>query len=399
MKNVVTYTLILAALLLASASLAGFGNMVRNANDHSIFPLAEGWIHYNDCKWGTTITWKSINMSSTHLADSKDAIAHWNDAGSNFFMDQTTGSANIEYYTVSRSDVTWLGLNSPSTCLNNNYNGVSKNWLNSFTIGSDRTKSVWTAGHETGHALGLDHTQGADSDSARVLMRALYNQIIAPTLDDIRAVKDKYGAVTSTSECTEWKTNGDVIHTGTCSGSNPALDMTEKVTTATSTSKGFATTTSGTTTLPSNGALVMTVKVKANTVGKFIMGAFTSTTIANNLNRIAAVEMSSDGFYLVRSSSTGFTRSTISSTAPTVGQVYFLELVIRDDQTTTAYVFRDNGGETNPPSYVGSIVTTTVQLPWTSSVYYGTGAFTTASGQPLSDYTISEYHNRLKSFT
>lgn len=395
MRTIKSYSLVLAAALVVYSSLLSLENL---QGGKSINQVAEAY-NSGTCKWSSsTITWMDDGLSSSHLADVKDAIAHWNDVGANFFLDQVTSSANYKIRTVSRSDVTWLGLNT-FTCVNGSFTG-STTELNDYRIGTDRTKAVFTAGHETGHALGFDHTQALDTDGSRALMWASYNQVIAPTLDDIRAVKSKYTpAKTSTSQCTEWKTNGDVIHNGTCSGTAPALPMQEKITTASSTSKAMATTTSSTTTLPSNGALVMTVKVKANTVGKFIMGAFTSNDPGNNLNRIAAIEMGTDGFYLTRSSSTGYTRSTISSTAPTAGQVYFLELVMRDDQTTTAYVFRDNGGPSDPPTYLGSIVTTTIQLPWTSSVYYGTAAYTTASGQPLSDYTISEYYNLLKSYT
>ncbi len=398
MKMRATYGLIMASILFAAISIPGLQNAVQPPGQSgSLIPAAQGYVLYS-CKWSTsTITWKSINLTSTNLADTKDAIAHWNDAGQNLFIDQTTGTPKLEYYSVTRSDVTWLGL-TVSQCLVPNYT-LSTIYLNNFKIAGDRIKAVTTSAHETGHAIGLDHTQTSDSDGGGALMWPVISSRISAQLDDVRASKAVYGSKTSTSECTELNVNGDVTYTGTCSGSNPALPMTEAVTSATSTSKAFARTTSSATTLPSNGALVMTAKVKANTVGKFIMGAFTSTDINNSLNRVAAIEMSSDGFWLTRSSTSGFVRSQISSTAPIVGQVYYLVLVIRDDQMSGGYVDKDNGGPTDPPTFLGNPVFTSVQLPWSSSVYYGTGAYTTGTGQPLSSYTVSEYYNLLKSYT
>lgn len=385
--NTVFVGILVGSLLMPGSLLAGM-----------ILPSAEAWKEFSSgCEWANPITWRSMNLTSTHLADTKDAIVHWNDSGANLFMDQTTGTAKVPYYTVNRSDVDWNGLNTQSTCLNGVYNGVSNVYLNSFKLGSDRTKIVSVSAHETGHALGLDHTQ-ATSNGGYATMWAANINIIGPTLDDIRGVKTKYGAVTSNSQCTEWKTNGDVTHNGTCSGSNPALDMREFITTAASNSKAVATTTSSTTSLPSNGALVMTVKVKATTVNKFIMGAFTSTDVSNTLNRVAAIEMSSDGFWLVRSTPTGYVRSQIGIATPAANTVYFLELIIRDDQITQGLVFKDDGSATVPPTAIGK-ATTTVQYSWSTSVYYGTGVWTTTSSQPKSDYTISEFHNRLLSYT
>lgn len=370
----------------------------------SLLQQADGYnFLMGNCKWGTTITWKSVSLTSVDLADTRTAITFWNDAGANFFMDEiTTGTANIEYYSVSRSDVTWYGLATSSTRLNGNFNGQATVQINDYKTGQTNHDLIQNvAGHETGHAIGLDHTQPLDSDGGRAIMWAsVDSNNIAPTLDDIRGAKAKYGAKTSTSQCTEWDTNGDVVYTGTCSSSNPALPMREYIITAGTNSKAVATTTSSVTTLPSNGAFMITAKVKATTVNKFIMGAFTSTDVANTLNRVMAIEMSSDGFWLFRSSTSGYTRTPISTSTPTVGQEYFLQLIVRSGGLDSkAFVFKNDGGATDPPSWVGNIATATVQLPWTSSVYYATGDWTTSTTQPKPDYNISEYHNLLKSYT
>lgn len=394
------HSLVLAVILLFATLSTGIASLVSSARVADAYIL---WSPNETCVYpSSTITWKNVSLTSQHLTDTRIAIAFWNDIGANFFLDATTGTGNINYYSVDRSDVDWAGLGAPpGNCSGGVYSGSGSATLNSYYLGSNRDLIQATAGHETGHALGLEHTQSAlQGASGRELMWPIVGtSIIAPTLDDIRAVQTKYGTRTSTSQCNEWNTNGDVTYTGTCSGTNPALPMTEKVTTSASNSKAVATTSSSTTSLPSNGAFVMTAIVKANTVNKFIMGAFTNTDISNTLNRFMAIEMSSDGFYLMSSSGSGYVRTQIHSSAPTVGQEYFLELVIRDGQSSRGYVFKNNGSATDPPDSVGSVATNTAAMAWSTSVYYGSGVWQTSAAQPKPDYTISKYYNLLRSYT
>jgi hypothetical protein len=360
---------------------------------------AEAW-NPGTCKWsGTSTTWKNGNLTTALLDDTKFAIAFWNDVGTNFFVDHDSANGKITFYRVSRTDVSWAGLFT-GFCTNNVFN-TGNIFLNTAIMGTAHDNVQNVAGHELGHALGIEHTEVLPSGGEDAIMwQTMVPNNIAPTVDDIRGMMAKYGKVLSTSQCTETKTNGDVVHTGgTCTASNPRMPIREYIITAGSTSKAVATTTSAATSLPSNNALLITANVTAATLKKFSMGIYTSTDIGNTLNDVMTLEMDNDGFYLVRSSGSGFTKTTISSSPPAVGTEYFLELVVRNGQPSKAWVFPNNGSPNDPPNRIGIVATATVQFPWTTSVFYGTGVWTTSSGDPKSDYNVKEFYNRLKSWT
>jgi hypothetical protein len=108
-----------------------------------------------------------------------------------------------------------------------------------------------------------------------------------------------------------------------------------------------------------------------------------------------AIEVRSDGFFLTRSTSTGYISAPIGSAVPVAGQTYFLELIIRDGQgdglNSVGYVFQNNGGSNDPPTRIGAANLST-GFSWTTPVYYGSGV-SQGSTSPLSDYTVSEYRN------
>ncbi|MGI0012047.1 MAG: matrixin family metalloprotease [Nitrososphaera sp.] len=382
--------LILAAMLLASLSIPAL------ATD-KVVQEADAWNH-STCKWsGTSTTWKNGNLTTALLDDTKFAIAFWNDVGANFFLDNDPTNGKITYYRVSRSDVTWAGLFT-GFCTNGIFTSGTI-LLNTYIMGTAHDNVQNVAGHETGHALGLGHTEPESDGGSAIMWPTMQSSIIAATVDDIRGLMARYGKVLSTSQCNEFKTNGDVVHTGTCSGSNPAMPIREYIITAGSTSKAVATTTATATSLPSNNALLITVNVTATTLRKFSMGIYTSTDIANVLNDVMTIEMDNDGWYLQRSSPTGYIKKTISSTPPTVGTQYFVELVVRNGQPSKAYVFINNGGPNDPPFRIGSIQSETVAFPWSTGVFYGTGVWTISSSDAKSDYSVKEFYNRLKSWT
>lgn len=393
MNNVLIATLAIAILGVASV-----GNNLGLDQDQNAYGYGTIW-----CKWGSsTVTWKAgANYSSTNYGDTKLAIANINDVGSSLFLDETTGTPNINYYNWSDlNNLGWNGYTSisrvGSTCAS-----ATVFISNPATGGFSSQQRQNTIAHETLHAVGLDHTP-SDSSWKTSLMyptAANYNDhnIFVPTLDDIRALQSgsSYGSATSTSQCNTSVQSGSVTYTGTCSSGNPALPMTEKVTTAGSANRAFAYDSS--TSLPSLTTLI-TTKVQPNTVYRFSTGVHTNTNVADGGSRYGTIEVDNDGFKAAWSF-LGLTQTaSIGTATPSTTKTYFLELVLQDGKTAAAYVFEDNGSASTAPTFIGK-ATFTPSGSWSGTKYTGTGVWTDSGSNPKSDYQVKEHFNRQKSYT
>ncbi|HKU50075.1 MAG TPA: hypothetical protein VJP79_09000 [Nitrososphaera sp.] len=232
--------------------------------------------------------------------------------------------------------------------------------------------------------------------------------IFAPTLDDIRGVTSSSlygGGIAKTPQCFEHNSSGgDVIWTGTCSSSNAALPMTEKTTVA-GTHRAFASQTNLGQVMPSVGAVLMTVKVKPTTAYRFSLGIHSTNNVADSTNRMATIELDNTG---IKASyvNTGGTVSTttIWSGTPSTSTTYFLEVVAVKSTTglTVAgvYAYIDNGSGAVEPTFLGSAKFTS-GINWNTygTMHFGTGVWTDSSSNPLSNYQVSEYYNRMRSYT
>lgn len=351
------------------------------------------------CAWSSTaVTWKAgANLTATNLSDMKLAVTDINDVGSSLSLSQVTSSENIDVYDWNHPEfstingITWTG-HTGSTC-----NSASIAINTPVTSGYTSEHRQLVEAHEMGHAVGLlhatdQHTMMYADDSSYTT----YN-IFVPVLDDIRALQSSYGTATSTSECWTFTQSGSVTYTGTCSSTNPALPMTDKVTTAGTQNRAFASDTPTGSSLPSSNTVVLTTKVQPSTLYRFSTGAHTNSNVADGASRYATVELDDGGIKAAWSDGLGLTEtSTLWSGTPSTSTTYFLELVISNANSEAAYAYKDDGGGSTAPTFLGKASFDTGISSWSGSKYLGTGAWTDSGSNPLSNYSVKEYFNKLK---
>jgi hypothetical protein len=357
------------------------------------------------CYFGSsTVTWRAgANLTSTYATDLRYAIADHNNDGTNVFFDEVTSGGNLIAYTWNHPETTARGVTFlPAGCSGSYGSSTVSVLINDPVVSgftSQKRQATWS--HELGHALGLDHPTGSGTNYEATNMKPTATSydtygIFYPVLDDIRGIASIYGMSTSTSQCNTSTQSGSVTYTGTCSSSNPALPMTEKVTTAGSSNRAFAY--DSTTSLPSVGTILITSKVQPNTLFRFSTGVHTNTNVADGGSRYGTIEVDNDGFKAAWSF-LGLTQTaTISSSTPSTTTIYFLELVMQDGKSASAHVYQDNGGGSTPPTYIGK-ATFTPSGSWTGTKYTGTGVWTDSGSNPKSDYTVSQHFNKQKSYT
>lgn len=409
MKQLLTIGLILAALLVSTSFMPLVGlNGTQEASAYYREP----------CRWtSSTIYWRAMsNLTSTDLADSKLAIAGWNDAPVSLFFDQVTSGENIQLYSGYRPDLPDTQGFTIIACNTSTQRFVGVGWvtINDYLtngLTSQHRQSV--IAHEMGHTLGLDENSNPSStNDEKTLMYpddlsySLY-KVFVPVLDDIRGAQVWYGGRTSNSQCPpNYNQNGVVEYnpdTPTCSSSNPDLPMTERVTTAGAGNRAFASQYSTSTSMPSVGTTVMMTKVKANTLYRFSLGFHSGTNVADQFNRMATIELDNNGIYASYIDTGGNVKTvTIWSGTPSTTTTYFLEIVVQKSTFKTpvgVYAYKDDGSGSTPPTYLGSAQFDSGVL-WNSyGMYFGTGVWTDSSSNPLSNYQVKEYYNRLRSYT
>lgn len=408
MKSIVISSGIIAATLMIMASFSTplSNNLMQNAEAYFLLECEQN---------GPTITWRADSTVTTAYLDAiKLVMANWNNAPVNMFLDQTTSGEEI---LLTKSNLGNNGINAITSWPGNDRCNESTGYMNTpatitmnsyYMDGFSKQKKQNTIAHEVGHAIGLAHSDTTGTNDEKTLMYstdANYNtyKIFVPVLDDIRAAQAWYGSVTSTSECTEFNQNGDVTYTGTCSGSNPALPMNERVTTAGAGNRASASQYSTGQSLPSVGTVLMMAKVDPNTLYRFGLGVRSYHNVADPVYRMATIELDNNGIYASYVDTGGNVQTvTVWSGTPSTSSVYFLEVVVQKDTFSSpaaVYAYQDNGGGSTPPTFLGSASFNSGIL-WNSyDMYYGTGVWTDSSGNPLSNYDVTQYYNRLRSYT
>jgi hypothetical protein len=280
-------------------------------------------------------------------------------------------------------------------------------YINDYlTNGFSNEKRQNTMAHELGHSLGLDHS-GSLKYSPETLM--YYTNIsftnytiFVPVLDDIRGVQARYGAPGNTTQCYTFVSNGNVNYTGTCSVNGyAALPMTEYVTSAGSQNRAFATHYSTSRVLPAVGTALMTTDVQIPNLSKayrFSLGVHTDNNVANPASRFSTIDLDNDGIKAVYDDSSGNSQVIImNNTSPNTAD-YFLEVAFENGKPTSTYAYLNNNGGGTPPNFLGS-TTFSPGSGWSSSVFYGTGVWTDNFLNPLSQYKVTKYINRLLSWS
>lgn len=378
-----------------------------------------------DVSSSETIYYKfDSSVTSNYYKDLvRNGAAKLNDAGIKFKLVENN-SASTKVITISQYSAAdgAHGQGTIGGCVSPGYIAtVGTVQLNNYYLStSTRDHIIAVVVHEFGHALGLKHY------GTYTMMKGDVSTIrMAATLDDYAGLKAKYGLKTPnfTALCALVYAGGSVTYTGgSCSTSNPGYPVTMRVTTAGAGNNAAIYTSSSTSTMPSwncldtskcadskDGTLVMTARVKATTLNKFSMGVYTNRVISDTQNRVMTIEMNSNGFYLVMKDPNGsLMTKTISSTAPTVGQEYFLVLVIDKNSNSRAYVLEWEGSAIPPatgpePTMIGNDVSDftanmKVRHQWTTQVYYGMGVWMPSGSGPLPNYQVIEYHNLLRTY-
>lgn len=401
--------IIVSTLLVMTGILAPLGT--------NLMQSAEAYVRFSCSQQGPTITYRAdSSVPSGYLSAIHLSMANWNNAPVNMFLDEVTSSEKITIKAATNGNngitaiTSWpvAGRCNPSTGYMNTPVTITLN--TSYLDGYSNQQRQNTIAHETGHAIGLDHADSgvSDSDAQKTLMYSTNNnyvtyKIYVPVLDDIRAAQAWYGTVTSTSECTEYNQNGDVVYTGTCSSGSPALPMTEKVTTAGAGNRAFASQFSSGQSMPSVGTMLMMTKVQPSTLYRFSLGTHSGSNVADSFNRMATIELDNNGIYASYINTGGsVTTVTIWSGTPSTSTTYYLEVVVEQGSFSTptaVYAYKDDGGGTDAPTYLGSASFDSGVL-WNSySMWHGTGVWTDSGSSPLSNYQVKEYYNRLQSYT
>lgn len=351
--------------------------------------------------------------SSSYVTAMHYAVVTWNDAPSGLFLDEVTSGEHIFLQTGS------LGLFGPLGITNWGSSGTdpichpTTGFLNApkITLNIDRLNSAAfelgeaVAAHELGHAIGLAHTGPGGEQALMYATSINYDSygVFAPTLDDIRGVTSTTlygGGIAKTSQCIEHNSSGgDIVYTGTC-----GYPMTEKIITA-GTHRAFASQTQNGQSMPSVGAVLMTVKVKPTTLYRFSLGIHSTNNVADSSNRMATIELDNNGIKASYVNTGGtVTTTTLWSGTPSTSTTYFLEVVAVKSTTglTVAglYAYQDNGGGQVEPTFLGSAkVNSGINWNTYSTMHFGTGVWTDSSSNPLSNYQVSEYYNRMRSYT
>lgn len=370
------------------------------------------------CRQATnTVLWRAMaNLTAVDLAATQRSIAAWNNIRANVFLDQVTTGEHIQVYSANLP-------NSPGTlgyalilCNGTNLVNPTEVALNDFSTNSftnHHREQVMT--QEIGHALGLHHSDEGNTFpyNDQTIMYSFDTsyttyKLFVPVLDDIRALAAWYGNVTSTSQCNAlpaWQVNGQVTYSGTCSGTNPALPMTERITVAGSGNRAYASEFSTAQNLPTaTGMVLMNAKVTPSAVRNNIFGITTSPDITLLPNRFMMMRAQSVGWQVINSD-TGGTSWIVSlcSCAPVIGQQYWIQIVAYNGDKWGAEVYLNDGGGTDhrPPTRIASkeFNPTGGGLPWTSTVYYGTGVYQGGSSSTLANWSVHEFMNRLRSWT
>lgn len=401
-------TLLSALLLLAVAGPLMNTNFVQEAKAFNLFPCEQA---------STTIKYRTGNgMGGAYLTATLHAAKTWNDVPAGSFLDSVTSgevilvqAASLGLLNAPLGQTEWPPDNNPCDPSTGfmKYGIIT---LNIDLLGTAPFEKVqFVAAHEFGHAIGFEHTSTSsnpNADKTLMFASAAFNtyNIFVPTLDEVRGLQTMYGSgIAKTPQCYPFTTSGgSVTWTGTCSSTNAALPMTEKITVA-GTNRAFASQSQLGQAMPSTEVALMMAKVKPNTAYRFSMGVHTTNNVADPTNRMATIELNNNGIVASYVNTGGtVTSTTIWSGTVSTTTTYFLEVLVEKSTTgltsAAVYAYKDDGGGTTSPTFLGSArFTSGINWSTDSTMFFGTGVWTDSSSNPLSSYQVTEYYNRMRS--
>ncbi len=364
-----------------------------------------GW-KLENCKWGTlpVTYYEDSSLSTADTPSVGLAALAWNDVPSLLTITQVSSQSNnndIVVSSINDASKSWdgqtvyscspSGFVTPVSITLNDYQLNLEINVNQLAAGyQDLAMSV--AGHEMGHAFGLDHSQVQQSLMWYSSTRWFNYRIFVPVVDDVRALAGVYGWAQDTSFSAEvYPPNSAPCSSLPC---YPPYYLTIPSPSPTFTETFVQSA------LPSSHLALMFAYVTPITLHRFHMGwEKYSNDPTDTLNRYATLELDDDGAKFVSVTNGGATttiQTFVGSNQISASSSYFLELLVEccSELKATAFAFMgspftSNGGEV----YLGNFDSGSGIIDgWTSANYFDTSVWT-GSSDPASNYQVNEFWN------
>ncbi len=267
--------------------------------------------------------------------------------------------------------------------------------LNDYVLSSySQDVIILTIAHEMGHAMGIEHSLVTASLMWDGPENFKNYGVYFPVVDDIKAAAALYGWTGDSALANFSGQNGGVGCVTPC-----LPPFTLFVTTAGSGNYAKVMNNTG---LPASKIAIMMAYATPSTLYRFNIGW------QDSFGAFGSFEMDNDGFKFVNTKTTGV--QIVSSSSPTAGTSYFLELVVEATNNgivwAHAYAYQGStqtasGGETFIGQWGGSLLQvvcglgtcSSSQSNWSDANSFESAVWTDSSSNPASNYALVHFWN------